>query len=588
VGHDFNRWLIVPAATLNHLSLGSIYAWSIFNVPLMRLNGVVVQASSDWSLGDITPTFSLVMGGFASGAILGRYLESYGPRVSCLAGATCLAGGFSLASAAVVTQNLPMLYLGGAVWGLANGWAYVPPISTLIKFFPEKKGMASGMCLLGYGGGAMVAAPLFSRLIEHFRVMPEYIGPATSDFDFVDGKLMAETAEGLREVVVATAADLASCGIANAEPGAYLVGTGSTGIAETFLTLGLGYGALMAAMSFVFRLPPDNYVPPGVANALTAETEPLSAAKPREPAATPLTTHNVSVTDATRSRQFWLLYAGFGSSIIGCYGLLSSGKLMMTEAFGSALPDMVTAGFTSTFVAGMSAANLSGRIFFPTVSDYLARWRGGDPFFARKYVQSAMWGASPLMYLGIVWSIHRCVEQPSVLPLAVFSGCTLGILSVFGGSTANRPAMIGDLFGLKSLGVITARQLSVVLPSAFLGPRIVAYYRDQSTVEAISDLSTKIDDETFHHAFGATKDALPTLIDSKAVTITRLLDLIPKELAVQDPTPFLYDKSMYIMAGCQIVALASNFALRPMDSLTSPLGADADVDAKPAAPARAA
>jgi MFS family permease len=93
------------------------------------------------------------MGGFAWGAILGSQLDRLGPRATCLAGAACLGTGFSLAALSVQTESLPLLYLGGAVWGIANAWAYVPPVSTLIKWFPERKGFATGMCLVGYGGG---------------------------------------------------------------------------------------------------------------------------------------------------------------------------------------------------------------------------------------------------------------------------------------------------------------------------------------------------------------------------------------------------------------------------------------------------
>jgi len=572
VGQDFNRWKIVPAATINHLCLGSVYAWSVFNAPLMRLNGVVAPSAADWTLGNITPTFSLVMGGFASGIVLGKYLDAYGPRACCLAGATCLAGGFSIASLAVATQNLPLLYCGGAVWGLANGFAYVPPISTLIRFFPESKGTASGLTLLGFGGGAIVAAPLFGKMIEYFRVLPEYVGPA-ADLNFIseEGKLFVEKGNELKEIVVATAQDLSSCGILDAQAGAYVVGTGSTGIEETFLAFGIGYGALMATMAFVFRIPPDNYTPPGHKAALDASSvasaAPAADVKPKKAAATaaaPLTTHHVSVTDATRSPQFWLLYLGFGSSIIGTYGLLSSGSLIMTEAFGSSLPSIVTAGFTSSYVAAMSAANLSGRIVFPAISDSVARWRGDDPFYARKYTQTFLWGISPALYLSIVWSIHKCVEEPSILPLAVFTGSSLGVLAVFGGSTANRPAIIGDLYGLKSMGTITARQLSVVLPSAYLGPKIVASFREDAIHDSIVELSSKVSDIAFQNAFGTTKASLPELIESKTVSISRLLELIPPEVQVTDPSPFVFDQAMLLMAGFQCFALATNVILKPV------------------------
>lgn len=108
-------------------------------------------------------------------------------------GATSLMSGFGLASLAVYNQSLPLLYLGGAVWGLANGWAYVPPVATLLKWFPDRKGFASGMCILGYGGGAIVSAPLFSNLLKFYQEAPEYLGPA-NDLQLTNegGRLFAD------------------------------------------------------------------------------------------------------------------------------------------------------------------------------------------------------------------------------------------------------------------------------------------------------------------------------------------------------------------------------------------------------------
>ena len=104
-----------------------MFAWSIFNQPLTRLHGVIAPAALDWSMGDVAITFSLVMGGFAWGALLGKTLDAWGPRMSCLIGGASLGTGFAVGAAAINLHSLPLLYLGGAVWGLANGWAYVAP-----------------------------------------------------------------------------------------------------------------------------------------------------------------------------------------------------------------------------------------------------------------------------------------------------------------------------------------------------------------------------------------------------------------------------------------------------------------------------
>jgi hypothetical protein len=579
----FRRHALLPAAMLNHLCLGSVFAWSVFSQPLMRLGGVVTPACADWALGDVSVTFSLVMGGFAWGAVLGRQLDLLGPRVSCLVGACALTSGFSLASAAVAAHNLPLLYVGGAIWGVANGWAYVPPVSTLVRWFPDHKGLASGLCILGYGGGAMVATPLFGALLAHFSRPPTFVGTA-KDVHLVnhDGALFWQEPGGaLREAVVATAADLKLSGLAAlAEPGVYLVNTGATGVQETFAVMGLGYGVVMAATAFAFRLPPPDFWPaspvPAAAAAsasastgasatripATARPEPAHAPAPAPAPAPLLTAHQVSVHDAMRSRQFYLLYGGFGLSIVGTYGLLSSAKLMVGEMFGSSLPDLVTASFTSSFVAAMSAANLSGRLVLPAASDALARTRGGDPFFARRSTFTAMWAAAPFAYLGIVQSVHSCAAAPSPLALAGFTTSVLAVLFVFGGTTAGRPALVADLYGLNSMGQLTARQLSVVLPAAYLGPQLVSHLRQSSTEAAIAELASKVDDAAFAEVFGAGKETLEALVKQKTVSVAKLLELLPP--TVEDPTPFAYDRAMLLFAGCQVLACCTNLMLAPV------------------------
>lgn len=538
-GSSFNRTRLLPLAMANHLCLGSIFAWSIFNKPLTRLHGVVAPSPHDWSLGDVSLTFSLVMGGFVWGALLSRRLEQWGPRASCLAGAACLGGGFALASAAVQSSSLPLLYAGGLVWGLSNGLAYVPPVAMLLKWYPDRKGFASGACLVGFGGGALVAAPLFQRLLDRFRTPPTYLGPADgASLLLQDGRL---TSNGT-EVVVATASDLSSW--PGLKEGLYAVSTGTTGASETFLTLGAAYAACMALASIGYRLPPPS---------LTAPTS----------SSAPITSFSVRVSTATRTPQFALLWSGFGLSIMGSYGILAAGQTMLNETFGSTLPHVVTNAFAATFVASMSMANLAGRLFWSNASDAIAARSSGDPFWGRRMAFSIMWGAGPPLYLLVLWSIHTNAASPSVLSLAAFSAGVCGIISSFGGAAATWPAITGDLWGTKNVGILAARQLSVVLPAAFIGPRLVTALRERGIRNAIYDLAAAVPDATFEKAFGASKDHLETLIQSKAVTINRLLDLAGS--AVTDPTPFLYDDMLMIMAGLHGASFVIIRLLKPVD-----------------------
>ena len=186
-----------------------------------------------------------------------------------------------------------------------------------------------------------------------------------------------------------------------------------------------------------------------------------------------------------------------------------------------------------------------------------------DPFYGRQLTFSLMWGICPAMYLGVVWSVHECAVNPSAVPLAVFYGSVLGIISSFGGAAAGRPALIGDLYGLKNVGNLAARQLSVVMPAAFLGPYIVATMRESAAATAIKDLCQQIDEQTFVNAFATDKDQLDMLIEQKTVTISRLMELVPP--GTVDPTPFLYDNSLILLAGIQTLALGTNWLLKPVD-----------------------
>lgn len=534
---------------INHLCLGSVFAWSIFNQPLTRLHGFLVPASADWTLGDVSITFSLVMAGFAWGAFLSKYLERFGPRFCCLVGASSLGSGFLLSSFAINTHSLGLLYTAGLVWGLANGWAYVPPVATLIKWFPKRKGLASGLCIMGFGAGAAIASPAFSYLLKSFQRIPDYVGSVDAvNIINKGGQLFINTGDELREVIVATAKDVAPYGVPE---GVYLVGTGSTGAAETFATLGITYSIVMAVGAYMYRTPSS------VVGSSSSTIPTSSVYDPK-----------VNSWTATTSPQFGLMWSGFALYATGVYGLISCGATIVTEVFGTTLPNLVTAGCVATFVSGMSIANLSGRLGWGSVSDMLAYRVGGNPFFGRRLSFTCMWAIGPPLFLIIPWSIHQCVESSSPIYFWIFTGSVMGLLSSFGGMTATRPPMMDDLFGQKNTGILTARGLSSVLPAAFLGPKIATFLRERAVTNSILDLSTQVSESNFVDAFGVGKNQLDDLIANKTVTINRLMELVPVETI--DPTPFVYDETMYVMAGFSTLALLTNQFVSPMSSVGSP------------------
>ncbi len=161
--HD--RWLIPPAAVAIHLCVGSVYAWSVFNKPIEALHPA-------WPRGAAAYTFSvaIVLLGL-SAAFGGTWLERHGPRRAATVAALLFGGGLMLGSVGVAQGWLWLLYLGyGVVGGAGLGLAYVSPVSALIKWFPDRRGLATGMAVLGFGGGALIAAPLKERLIGAYGV----------------------------------------------------------------------------------------------------------------------------------------------------------------------------------------------------------------------------------------------------------------------------------------------------------------------------------------------------------------------------------------------------------------------------------
>jgi MFS family permease len=166
----YSRWLIPPAALCVHLCIGEAYAFSVFNLPLTKLIGITQATPDDWKLTDIGWIFSIAIVFLgASAAVLGRWVEEGGPRKAMFTSALCWAGGFMIAAIGVYTHNIWLIYLGyGVLGGIGLGIGYISPVSTLIKWFPDKPGMATGMAIMGFGGAAFIAAPLSVWLISHF------------------------------------------------------------------------------------------------------------------------------------------------------------------------------------------------------------------------------------------------------------------------------------------------------------------------------------------------------------------------------------------------------------------------------------
>ena len=217
----FSRWMVPPAALCIHLCIGQAYAFSVFNLPMSKLIGIAKSAPDDWKLTDLGWIFSIAIVFLGvSAAVFGRWVEEGGPRRAMFAAALCFSGGFLISAFGVSIHQLWLVYLGyGVLGGAGLGLGYISPVSTLIKWFPDRPGMATGMAIMGFGGGAMIASPLSVWLMSVFST-PTHVG-----------------------------------------------------VAETFVVLGLVYAFFMLVGSAIVRVPapgwkPEAYVPPAQAKKL--------------------------------------------------------------------------------------------------------------------------------------------------------------------------------------------------------------------------------------------------------------------------------------------------------------------------------
>jgi MFS family permease len=199
---DYNRWLVPPAALAIHLSIGMAYGFSVFWLPLSK-GGWKVS-----TLGWMYTLFFVFLG--SSAALFGAWLEREGPRKAGLLAALCWGGGFFLSALGVYVHNIWLLWLGsGVIGGCGLGLGYISPVSTLIKWFPDRRGMATGLAIMGFGGGAMIGTPLADTLLHFYAT--------------------------------------------EADPGVW----------QTFLTLGTLYLVAMTLGALSYRLPPPGWRPAG-------------------------------------------------------------------------------------------------------------------------------------------------------------------------------------------------------------------------------------------------------------------------------------------------------------------------------------
>jgi MFS family permease len=325
----FNRWLVPPAALAIHLSIGMAYGFSVFWLPLSRSIGITKSAPGDWkisTLGWMFTLFFVFLG--SSAALFGAWLERVGPRKAGVVAAFCWSGGFMISALGVYLHQILLLWLGaGVIGGCGLGLGYISPVSTLIKWFPDRRGMATGMAIMGFGGGAMIGAPLADILMKHF----------------------------------ATPTDV--------------------GVAKTFIAMGLIYFVAMMCGAFGYRLPPPGWKPLGwTAPALqrtmiTSRNVHVSQAwrTPQFWLLWMVLCMNVSAGIGVIGIASPMIQEIFGGRLIGVPGSLNE----LTQAQKAQL-----ATIGAGFAALLSLFNIGGRIGWASLSDYIGRKRTYFIFFA--------------------------------------------------------------------------------------------------------------------------------------------------------------------------------------------------------------
>jgi MFS family permease len=169
--HSYNRWLVPPAALCVHLCIGQAYAFSVFNLPMTKLIGIASSTPEDWTIPELGWVFSIAIVFLGlSAALAGTWLDRVGPRKAMFTAACFFGAGFIVSAIGVAAHQLWIVYLGyGVLGGCGLGIGYISPVKTLITWFPDRPGMATGMAIMGFGGGALIASPLSVWLMAQFN-----------------------------------------------------------------------------------------------------------------------------------------------------------------------------------------------------------------------------------------------------------------------------------------------------------------------------------------------------------------------------------------------------------------------------------
>jgi MFS family permease len=343
-GPGFNRWVVPPAALAIHLCIGMAYGFSVFWLPLSKALGIKdpikcgpevgffqewFVSNCDWkiaTLGWMFTLFFVILG--TSAAIWGGWLEHVGPRKAGVVAAVCWCGGMLISALGVHLHQFWLMLLGsGVIGGVGLGLGYISPVSTLIKWFPDKRGMATGMAIMGFGGGALIGSPLAAELIKHF----------------------------------ATPTDV--------------------GVSQTFVVMAIGYFVFMMGGALGYRIPATGWKPAGWTPPQMATSGMITQRH----------VHVKKVWGIPQFWLVWLVLCMNVSAGIGVIGMASpmlqevfGGSLIdVAKKFGELDKGQLSAiaGIAAGFAALLSLFNIVGRFFWASLSDKMGRKMTYTVFF---------------------------------------------------------------------------------------------------------------------------------------------------------------------------------------------------------------
>jgi MFS family permease len=368
-----NRWRIPIGAVAVHICIGSVYAWSTFNRPIQAL-----FPDEPWWFSPPYTTFTtaLVLLGL-SAAFGGPWVERRGPRVAATAAAVFFGVGLIMGGLGLAIRQPVVVFLGmGVIGGIGCGLGYISPVSTLVKWFPDRRGMATGMAIMGFGGGAFLAGYLNVFFMDRI------------------------------------------------------------GVANTVMTLGATYLAIMLIGSRLLERPPVGWKPAG--------WTPATATRAM------IADRSVTRNEAIQTMPFFLLWGILFINVTAGIGILAQASPMMQDMFHR------TALQAAAVVSLISIFNASGRFLWASGSDYIGRRNTYSIFFLAQFVLFLL---IPRLAASGNWTVFQ---------VSLFT-----VFTMYGGGFATIPAFLADIFGPENVGAIHGALLTAWSAAAVAGPVII-------------------------------------------------------------------------------------------------------------------